>query len=448
MGKKLSVLEWLFVGTLIAIFGGIVLHAPLSVGFSMLFPDATFVIKSWKEILMGLALLLSVVILTTNKQWGVLKSKLIYIIALFAALNLLTIPLFYTGFEATVAGVFINLRFFLFFVLVYVALRLYPQLYRLFLTVFFIGAAVVVGFAILQVTVLPNDVLKYLGYNESTIMPYLTVDQNENYVRINSTLRGPNPLGVYAVVVLTVVLAAWLRAPRKLTRREEVLAGILAAGAAVALWASYSRSAALAAVAAIGLTVLVLYVRRISKAVWIAVAIAALVVTGSLFALRDTQFVSQVILHEDPHEGNDVNSNDGHAASLVDGAQRMAQQPLGAGIGSTGSASLLTDKPVIIENQYLFVAHETGWLGLAVFIFINYLVLERLWRRRAQWLALGVFTSGIGLAIAGLFLPVWADDTISIIWWGLAAVALAIPVVKPDVLNGAAKKRTTKASKA
>jgi hypothetical protein len=31
--------------------------------------------------------------------------------------------------------------------------------------------------------------------------------------------------------------------------------------------------------------------------------------------------------------------------------------------------------------------------------------------------------SGIGLALIGLLLPVWVDDTVSIVWWGLAAIA-------------------------
>ena len=428
MGKKLSVLDWLFVGALLVIFGGVVLHAPLSVGFSTLFPNESLIIKSWKEILLGIALVTSIIVLTKKKQWNLIQDKLIYYIALFAAVNLLTIPLFYNGFEATVAGMFINLRFFLFFVLVYVALKLYPQLYRLFLTVFFGGAMVVVGFAILQVTVLPNDILKYIGYNDSTIVPYLTVDENQDYVRINSTLRGPNPLGVYAVIVLSVVLAAWFKGPRKFTRREEVLAGILAAGSVVALWASYSRSAALAALVAIGAVLVIVYGKKVSKAVWLSIAVAGLVLLGSIVTFKDTQFVSQVILHEDPHEGNEVNSNDGHAESLIEGTRRMLVQPLGAGIGSTGSASLLTDEPFIIESQYLFTAHETGWLGLALYLLINYIVLKRLWFRRAQWLALGVFASGIGLALAAFFLPVWVDDTVSIIWWGLAALALAAPL--------------------
>ena len=257
MGKKLSILDRVYISLLLVIFGGIVLHAPLSVGLSTLFPHAEFVIKSWKEILMGVALVLCAVLVTTKKQWSLLHSRLMGYILLFAAVNLITIPLFYTGFEATIAGLFINLRFLLFFGLVYVALKLYPQCYRLFVRVFIAGAAVVIGFAILQVTVLPHDILKYLGYSKDTIAPYLTVDQNESYVRINSTLRGPNPLGIYAVIVLGVVLAAWLRKPRQFTKREEIIAGVLAGGSVVALWASYSRSAGLAAIVAVAAVLLV-----------------------------------------------------------------------------------------------------------------------------------------------------------------------------------------------
>lgn len=432
-------LDGLFVGILLVIFGGIVLHAPLSVGLGTVWSNYELIIKSWKEILLGVALVLAIVILTIRKQWAIIKTKIIYLIALFAALNLLLIPAFYTGFEATVAGLFINLRFFLFFVLVYVAVRLYPQAYRLFLVTFVAGALLVTVFAILQVTVLPNDILKYLGYNESTIVPYLTVDQNINYIRINSTLRGPNPLGLYAVITLAIVLVAWLRGARKMTKKEQIIAGILAAGSVIALWTSYSRSAALAAVAAVGIVLLAVYGRRISRAVWIAVAVVAIALTGSLVALRDTQFVSQVILHEDPHEGNNVNSNDGHADSLVDGTRRMIMQPLGAGVGSTGSASMHGEKTLIIENQYLFVAHENGWIGLALFLMITYYVLIGLWKRRATWLALAVFASGVGIAIAGLFLPVWVDDTVSIIWWGLAAIALAVPAVQLKKMKKAKK---------
>lgn len=423
--KKLGFIDKLFVGTLLIIFGGIVAHAPLSVGFGTLFPEYDLIIKSWKEILLGLALVLGVWAVARQKVWAKFNTKLFWAIIAFGLLNVALVPLFYNGFEATVAGLFINLRFLLFFVLVYAALTLYPQLYKLFVKVFLAGVAIVIGFAILQLTVLPHDILKYIGYNQSTIVPFMTVDENINYIRINSTLRGPNPLGAYAIIVIAMLLALWLQHTRKLSKREFWICLLLGIGGALAVWASYSRSAALGALAAVGIIILVVYGRNINKWIWITFIAIALAISGSIVALRDTQFVSQVILHEDPEEGNLTNSNDGHAESLAEGTQRMLQQPLGAGIGSTGSASLLGDKPFILENQYLYIAHESGWLGLILFVIIFWMVMRQLWRKRKHWFALGVFSSGIGLAIIGMLLPVFADDTVGIIWWGLAAVALA-----------------------
>jgi len=418
-------LKKVYIGLLLVIFGGIVLHAPLSVGFTALFPDYELLIKSWKEILLGVATLLLPILLTIHKRWNIFKEPLFLLIAGFALLNIVLIPIYFTGAESTLAGILVNLRYLLFFVLVYVALALYPQHIRLFIKVGIIGAFVVLVFAILQLTILPNDFLKYIGYGESTIMPFLTVDQNDNFIRINSTLRGPNPLGAYAMVVLTLLLAFWLKGPKVMTKAQQVGMAILGVGSIVALWASYSRSAVLGVAIAAGLVLYSTVGKKISKTVWVILAASALLVGGSLFAFKDTTFVSNVILHEDPSEGNDVNSNDGHAESLVDGTRRVLAQPLGGGIGSTGSASLFTDMPLVIENQYLFIAHETGWMGLVLFIAITYLVLSILWRQRKDWFALGVFASGLGLALIGLIQPVWVDETVAIVWWGLAAIALA-----------------------
>jgi len=436
MAKKTVETGWIgkiYVWLLLVVFAGIVLHAPLSVGFSSLWPDYDLLIKSWKEILLGVATLLLPAVLTLQKRWNILKEPFILCIAAFAVLNIALIPLVFINAEATLAGILINLRYLLFFMLVYVALTLYPQYIKLFIKVFIIGALTVLGFALLQVTVLPHDILKYIGYNQSTIMPFLTVDQNTDFIRINSTLRGPNPLGAYAMVVLVLLLAFWLRHSANRTSKPMVIGVILGLGSVVALWASYSRSAVLGAVVAVAVVLFVAVGKKVSKTLWIVFAVIALVIGGSLVAFKETDFVSNVILHENPSEGNELNSNDGHAESLVDGSKRLIKQPLGGGIGSTGSASLLTDTPVIIENQYLFIAHETGWLGLGLFIAISWLLLAKLWKGRKDWFVLGVFASGIGLFLIGLIQPVWVDETVSIIWWGLAAVAL-VRTKRSDIL--------------
>jgi hypothetical protein len=423
----LTILDKFFVVILLVIFAGVVLHAPLSVAFGSLFPSAELLIKSWKEILMVAAGIALAVILHREKRWAILKQPIIFVIAGYALLHLLLVPVFWQGGESTIAGLMMDLRYLLFFVLVYAAICMYPTLRRTFIVTFFVGAFVVSIFALLQVSVLPNDVLKYIGYNNSTIAPYLTVDDNPEYVRINSTLRGPNPLGAYVVIVLALLFALWLRVKQVLPQqRQRYIMTAIALGSFVALWASYSRSALIAAFVALGIIVMVTVGKQFSRKVWVGIAVGVLVIAGGLFVGRDSNFVSNVILHDNAETGAEITSNDGHADSLIDGLERMARQPLGGGVGSTGSASLYSaEQPLIIENQYLFIAHEAGWIGFIAFLYILWLAFRGLWRRRSDWMALAVFASGIGLALIGILLPVWVDDTVAIIWWGLAAVVLA-----------------------
>jgi hypothetical protein len=425
--KPLNLLEKAYVSILLVIFGGIVLHAPLSVGFGTLLPDYGLLIKSWKEILLLVAGLLAVIILQRRQQTALLKEPLMMGVAIYGALHILTAALFAGSLttESLLAGFAIDLRYVLFFALVYIAIRLFPLYRKIFIGVGIVGALVVTAFALLQVFVLPVDVLKYIGYNINTIVPYLTVDQNYDFIRINSTLRGPNPLGAYVVIVLALLATFWMYKKNIFAKRPMLITAVLLFGGLVALWASYSRSAMIAAVLAAVIIILAVYFKRHKRLIITAGIVIVILLTLGLAAGRDSSFVSNVLLHEDPGESNQVNSNDGHAESLQDGLARVAGQPLGAGVGSTGSASLHGDTPFIVENQYLFIAHEVGWLGVIIFMIIFVGVLRRLWKNRSDWLALGVFASGVGLAVVGLFLPVWVDDTVAIIWWGLAAIALA-----------------------
>lgn len=412
---------------LLAVFGGIVLHAPISVAASVVFPDVELILKSWKELLMGgIAIVLLGVVIRRGLLKVFLRDRLLQLAVLFAAIHVLLLPVFWQGAVAAGSGLLIDLRFVLFFVLVYVALRVYPGWRKAFLVTGIVGALVVTIFAVLQVTLLPHDFLKYLGYSRDTIVPYLTVDLNYDFVRISSTLRGPNPLGAYAAIVLSVLAAALLYGTMSLRRRRDVvLSGVLGLGAIVALWFSYSRSALVAAAVAVGIVFVATIGRKLPSWAWITGSAIAGALAVVLALSWQTPFVQNVLLHENPEGGSAISSNDDHVTSLEDGLQRLLSQPFGAGIGSTGSASLHTDAPHIIENYYFFVAHEVGWLGLLLFLALFGYVLYKLWKNRRDWLSLGVFASGIGMALIGILLPVWADDTVALIWWGLAAVAIA-----------------------
>lgn len=419
---------------LLVVFGLIVLHAPLTVFLGTQFPEFDLLLKAWKELLIGGALLLVVYDLIRRGQVGLVKRDVLFWVAVayvalhgvMAALQYGTLAMIYPQVIAqAMAGLAIDLRYVLFFLAVYLLIKLHPEFRRRFVTVGIIGAGIVVGFALLQ-QVLPPDILKYIGYSRDTIVPYLTVDQNPDYIRINSTLRGPNPLGAYAAIVLSGCIAYLLFVKRKLspTWARWVIAG-LSFGAIVALWTSYSRSAAIA----LGIAVVILAVIRFRRQLrwWHAAAVLAVLAlaAGGLYVARDTAFVHNVILHDNPETGAVVTSNDAHAESLVDSTGRMLSQPFGGGIGSTGSASLYGPSPLIIENQYLFIAHESGWLGLVLFVAIFMMILRRLWVQRADWLAMTVLASGVGLGVICLIQPVWVDDTVSIIWWGLAGLVLA-----------------------
>jgi len=199
---------------------------------------------------------------------------------------------------------------------------------------------------------------------------------------------------------------------------------ILAVGGVIALWASYSRSALLAAIFAVLIVVLTVSYKRIAPKIWIGALTAIIVVSVAVFAVGGSTFVSNIFLHDNPNGGSATKSDQGHISSLTDGAKLVIHRPLGAGVGSTGSASLYTKSPLVIEDQYLFIAHEVGWIGLIAFLTLFIWILRKLWQRKKDWLALGVFASGVGLALIGLLLPVWVDDTVSIVWWGLAGIVL------------------------
>lgn len=423
---NISRLEKIYAVIIAVIFGGIVLHAPLSVGLGVLFPDYELLIKSWKEVLMLALIPMAIIIVSRRHMWKTLASDWIFrLIITYAGLHIALVAFLYNGVSSTAAGLAIDLRYVLYFGLVYVLIRILPAYRRTLLKIGVVGAIIIVGFATMQLF-LPPDILKYVGYSNETIAPYLTVDKNPDYVRVNSTLRGPNPLGAYAAMVLTLLIAALVRKKLQLSDKWHVIGvGLLTLCSLIALWISYSRSALVAAIVSVGVVLAATIARQLSRRVWIGLCVVVCAVIGGVIVGQNSTFVSNVILHENPSEGNAINSNEGHFESLNDGFNRMVRQPFGAGIGSTGSASLYGDSPIIIENQYLFIAHESGWLGFGLFIVLFVLILWRLWQGRQDWLCLGVFASGIGLAMIGLLLPVWVDDTVAIIWWGLAAIALA-----------------------
>ncbi len=424
---------------LLVVLGGIVLHAPFIVYIQSHAPAWGLVAKAWKEIIMIIAGPLLAIVLTRHQMWRVILSdRLVQLGIGYIALHLLVVVVLAGDAVQIIAGLMIDLRFVAYAMLVYGLLKCAPHHRQRFISVAVAGAALVVGFACMQ-TVLPRDFLTLIGYGPDTIVPYMTVDRNDDYIRFASTLRGPNPLGAYAASVL-VITAAYVMRKKQLVRRHRGALALLGLAAFVALWVSYARSAYLVLAVGSISAAAVVYGWRMRRSVWLGLTALVIIVGGLTMAFgRSNVVVSNVIFHENPGEGGMVDSNGQHLQSLEQGLGYVLIHPLGAGVGTTGSASLQGARPLIIENHYLFIAHEVGLLGLAVFVWLFGLVLVRLWHRRTDWLALGLFASGIGLGLAALILPVWADDTVAIVWWGLAAVAIS----QKEGQNGRATKQKT-----
>lgn len=430
---------------LLAILFLIVVHAPLSVWFGTIFTEQQIAIKAWKEIsLAALAVVGVALAIKHRRSREVMRSPLVWLGGGYVVWHLvLALAL---GGEATsvIAGLMIDLRFIVMAALMYVLILVRPQALKRVFAVAAAGATVVISFGLLQITVLPDDILSEIGYSkDSTIAPYMTIDSNTDYVRINSTTRGPNPLGAVLVIYISLAAAYLLHRFRKVDVRQRVSLVVGSLAGVAVLFASYSRSAYGALVAALGILLVLKY--QLTKKLIISGALVALVGVASLFAVAQTDWFSNVILHEDPESTVVTKSNDEHVRSLRVGWERMMSEPFGHGVGSTGSASLRdtdTTNDMIIENYYFFVAHEAGWLGLVLFFAVFGYVMVQLWRVRNVWYAAALFVSGFGLALIGVLLPVWADETVALIWWGMSGAVLA--ATKGIIKDNDAIKRKSK----
>jgi len=358
-------------------------------------------------------------------------SLLVRLIATYVILTLLLGVASYLKGEVThkalFYGVLINLRFPVWFLAVLLTAQRSSFLKRTWPKLVLLPAVIVVVFGVLQYTVLPHNFLSHFGYNAATtIAPIETINHNNNYIRVESTLRGANPLGAYLVIVLSTLGVLFIRGKRKL------LCTILGLLALSALYATGSRSAWIGTVLSLGLIAWLQLKTKHQRVLFGCISLAVIVlVTGSYLLLRSNVSLQNEILHTQTHSAVKTTSNGAHASALEDGIKEAIHEPLGDGPGTAGPASVYNGShPArIAENYYVQIAQETGWLGLALFIGILILVAMELFERiGSSRLALIAFVSFSGIAFVNMLSHAWADDTLSFVWWGLAGIALARPL--------------------
>ena len=414
--------------------------------------------QTWKEIL--LVALLPLVIWLLLKQPAITRRlfarRVNQLILAYLALHLSLWAVYKPEFEAAVAGLLINLRFLALFALGQLLILVVGSselvgggkasrvnVFRESAIKFvLVGGAFVSLFGLLQFLVLPADFLSHFGYGPDTIVPFQRIDFNDDFVRVSSTLRGANPLGLYLILIVPLLLAVTfnkfsflnsrfslkkekilklINVKRKMINEKWLFSLVLLASL-ITLYASQSRSGWLGTATALSLLAqikLPFAWRRQFLAFGVFFLLAA---SALLLFTWNTDFIQNTVLHEDPGRGPALNSTEAHFAANQTAAKDVLDHPLGQGPGTAGPASFYTQPAKISENYYLQVAQEVGLIGLGLFIAIAYLVAKSLYTQRQELLPAVLFSSFIGLSLSALFLHTWAQDEIALIFWGLAGL--------------------------
>ncbi|TXG76642.1 hypothetical protein E6P97_03240 [Patescibacteria group bacterium] len=392
-------------------------------------------VRSWKEalLLLGILLAIAVVVSDSTRRWQqLLKQTPILWILGYACLTLLctfaTLLQSEVTRDALLYGLMIQLRFLCFFGLLALFSLYNDFIYQYWQRLLFVPASVVIGFGLLQVFVLPADFLTNFGYGPDTIPAVQTIDNKSEYQRIQSTLRGANPYGAYLVLIITaLVVRLWKQA-------RDYRTWLLLAGAAVNLYCTYSRSAwagLLLSLLVVGLTI----GRRYIKPSLIAgAAVLAVLSLATVWTLRDNDYVQNILFHSDETSISAQSSNEQRGQGLARSFEEIVGEPLGGGIGSAGPASFRNqpEPPQIAENYFIQAGQEMGWLGIIGLLGVMIAFGRWLVRYIREPLALVLFASLVGVTLINLVSHAWADDTLSLVWWGLAGAYMGYAILNKD----------------
>jgi O-antigen ligase len=386
------------------------------------------VVRIWKEII-----ILLIVPLALWLAWHQPKVRTwlmsSWIVRLFALYSLLYIALGLLAWhqhlvnkEALAYSLIIALRFIGFFIICYIAAASSSLLKNNWRMILFLPAATVVFFGILQRLLLPYDFLKHFGYGPNTIPTYQTIDNNLAYRRIQSALRGANPLGAYLVLIIPAIIFGI---------KSQIFKCIALVATFIVLFFSFSRSAWIG----VFLAILALawlskfYVGRLKWILPIA-AIAVILGAGVFLNIKSNQTAQGALFHTTKNSKSPLSTNSVRSNSLKSGVRDVVDYPLGGGPGTAGPASFRNGQsPKLAENYYLQIGQEVGVTGMILFIGINILVGLELWKRKNEVLPQILLASLIGITFVNMLSHAWADDTLCYLWWGFAGIALA-PVLK------------------
>lgn len=424
MKKLTNILPWI----LLIGFGVILVLLPFH-AFLSTWAGASFgqplVWKSWKEILLLLLLPVVVAYLYVKPEiaqilWSRWINKLVLLFSLIVGIGAILSP---ATVEAIASGIMFDLRFFALFLLAqiiveskYVGVEKIKSLVGpalLFITI-------ILGImAVLQVLSLPKDFLVQFGYDKnSSIAPFILVDENQDALRAFATMRGPNTLGAYLVLPIALALVLVMK------QRRNYLAWASLGLGLVALGLTGSRSAWLGAFAAIA-TIVLLFVpgKKLGKLLLWAMPIGVIASVVAVWLAMTVPVIRLALFHSSPGDPTLLEgSSEQHWVATTTGVADVLAHPFGSGIGTAGPASFYGTTVKLAENYFVQIAQEVGVIGLGAFIAICLALTMQLWRARDQLWPKVLLASLLGLTVINLFLHGWADDPTAMTWWACAGL--------------------------
>lgn len=401
-------------------------HAFLTIWGSSIVGHYT-ALRLWKEVLLVFCAVVALYLLIFDAKIRAqaITRRLLHVIAAYAIVTVV-----WAGFalandmvtlKAAAYGILINLRYLAFFVICWSLAARSSKLQKYWFKAVIIPAALVIGFGLLQIFVLPHDFLRHFGYSDLTIPAYETINNNKDFIRVQSFLRGANPLGTYLLVPLSFVMY------RLCKNLKDWRFWVLLIGGVIVLAFTYSRAAWIGFVVTALCTVVLQFGSKITRIMWAAMGLACvLFVVIGFTVVHQNARLENILLHTESNSQVTTSSNEGHIAAVRISALEVLHEPLGRGPGSAGPASVYSNHPArIAENYYLQIGQEIGWIGLALFITVQLGVVYILWLRRSTMLAACLLAAFAGLTVVSMFSHAWTDDTLAYVWWGLAGIAMA-----------------------
>lgn len=426
---------------------GLLAYMPLHILLSTWFGTSFHVLeqaKVLKDILLVVGFACAL-IASLRGKWllPLLNRKIILLILAYSVLTLCMALIKPTDTDAEILGVVYNVRFLFMFVYALLLGYLFELgLVRRYAVKTVVAVGVIVAlFGVLQYLILPDSALTHLGYARSNgVLPAFFIDNKPDLERVMSTLRDPNSLGSYLLIIGSLLTALFLKTKNRDLRimfgGMEILVGLC-------LIFTFSRSAWLGAIVSVfvfgGFYIarnrkIVAYIKSQQK--WFIAVVAVLVLfAGGLFLAKDSYIVQNVILHADKSTVLE-DPNELRVRFWSESIQSAKERPFGYGPGTAGLASIRNNVQgtVLTENYYLQVLYEIGFIGLLLFMAIlarTAWLLYVTFSKTDNLVALALLSALAGLMVTNFLVHIWANEAVSYTFWALAGLYVINPPLSP-----------------